>query len=112
MEGTDNSSANTYGGLHNDVYQEQTSQRGLELEVNTLADPQERLDEEWCISAIDLSAKASAPQSVLSGSEDSITSGGEEFSGCGSNNSSATSSQFNRLDSGGKTLKRYLNARV
>lgn len=112
MEGTDNSSANTYGGLPNDVYQEQISQRGLELEVNTFADPQERLDEEWCMSAIDSSAKAPAPQSLLSGSEDSITSGGEEFSGYGSNNSSATSSQFNRFNSGSKILKRYLNARV
>ncbi len=105
LEDMDNSTPNMFDGLYNGVFQDQISQSRLELAVTALPNPQDWLDQKWPVSAIDLSAKGPAPKSVLSTSEESITSGGEEFSGCGSHSGSTSSGQVDNLNLGSKTLR-------
>lgn len=105
LEGMGSSNPSLYDGLYNGLFQDQISQSRLELDVATLTNPQDWLDQEWPVSAIDLSAKGLAPQSVLSTSEESITSGGEEFSGCGSNSGSTSSGHIDHPDIGSKAFR-------
>lgn len=105
MEATDISPPNMYGGLDYGVFQDQISQSRLELDVSNLSDAQSWLDQDWPASASNFSAKGPTPQSVLSGSEDSITSSCEEFSGCGSSNGSASSVSADHFDVSSKTFK-------
>ncbi len=90
----DSSKPRVYDGLLNGVLQGQISQSRLELDVSALTDSHDWHDQEWPVSAIDLSTKGLAPQSALSTSQESMTSGGEEFSGCGSNHGSISSSSL------------------
>lgn len=105
LGGLDDSKVNPYDGLYNGVFQDQIAQARLDLDVSTLNNPQDWLDQEWPVSAIDLSTKGLAPQSILSASEESITSGGDEFSGCGSYNDSTSCGQVDHLNIGSKTFK-------
>jgi hypothetical protein len=103
QEGMDTLTPNMFDGLYNGL-QDQISQSCLDLDVSTLTNPQDWLNQEWPVSAIDLSAKGPVPQSLLSASGESITSGGEEFSGCGSNDGSTSSALMDHHDTGGKTF--------
>ncbi|ERF76908.1 hypothetical protein EPUS_02619 [Endocarpon pusillum Z07020] len=73
--------------------------------VSTLTNPHDWLDQEWPVGAIDLPTKGLASQSVLSTSQESMTSGGEDFSGCGSNDGSSSPEQTDVLDVGRRSLK-------
>jgi hypothetical protein len=105
LDNMDSSNSNMYDGLFNGLFQDQISQSRLQLDVTTLNNPQDWLDQEWPVSAIDMSGKGPAPQSVLSASEGSITSGSETFSGCGSHQGSTSSGQVDPLDTGSKSFK-------
>jgi hypothetical protein len=105
LEGMDSSDTKLYDGLYNGFCQDQITQSRLDLDLTSLANPQDWLDQEWPVRAIDLSGKGPTPQSVLSASGDSITSAGEEFSGCGSNNGSTSSAQADRSDTGSKIFR-------
>jgi hypothetical protein len=97
--------SSVYDGLCNDLFEDEISHYQVGTDVPTLANSQEWLDQEWPMSALDLSSKGPVPQSVLSASEDSITSGGDTFSGCGSNNGSTSSGQIDYSDTGNKTFR-------
>ena len=103
--GMDSSNSHVYDGLLNGVLQDQISQSRLELDVSALRNPYNWLDQEWPVSAIDLPTKGLASQSVWSTSQESMTSGGEEFSGFGSNDDSSSSRQIDLLDVGRRNLK-------
>jgi hypothetical protein len=105
FEGMDILSPIMYDGPYNSVLQDQISQSRLDLDVASLSNPPDWLDHEWLVSAIDLPTKGAAAQSVLSASEESITSGGDEFSGCGSNHGSSFSSQAEHHDIGSVTFR-------
>jgi hypothetical protein len=101
----DISSPNMYDGLYSSLLQDQISQSRLELDVASLSKPPDWLDQQWLVSAIDLPTKGAAAQSVLSASEESLTSGGDEFSGCASNNGSASCGQLDHYDIGSMTFR-------
>jgi hypothetical protein len=105
LEGMDISDTKIYDGLYNGFCQDQITQSRLDLDLSSLSNPQDWLDQEWPVRAVDPSAKGPTPQSVLSASGDSITSAGEEFSGCGSNNGSTSSAQADRSDIGSKIFR-------
>jgi hypothetical protein len=94
-----------YDGPYNSLLQDQISQSRLELDVASLSNPPGWLDHEWQVSNIDLPTKGAAAQSVLSASEESITSGGDEFSACDSNNDSSFSGQVEHRDIGSVTFR-------
>ena len=105
FEGMDIPSPIMYDGPYNSLLQDQISQSRLDLDVASLSNPPDWLDHEWLVGAIDLPTKAPAAQSVLSASEESITSGGDEFSGCGSINGSSFSGQAEHYDIGSVSFR-------
>jgi hypothetical protein len=104
LEDTDSPNPDMCDGLYNGLFQDQISQSRLDLDVNTLTNPLDWLDQEWRVSGTDTAVKGPTRSSVLSASEGSITSIGEEFSGCGSHKGSTSSGQTDYLDVKTKTF--------
>ena len=104
LEDMDSLNPDMCGGLYNGVLQNQISQSRLDLDVTALTNPQGWLDQEWPVSALDTPAKAPVPGSLLSTSEGSIKSVGEDFNGCYSHKGSTSSAHTDHFDVGGETF--------
>lgn len=85
-------------GWYKAVLQNQISQSRLDLDVSALTNPQNWLEKEWPVRALDMPARAHVPASRLSTSEGSIKSIGEDFTVSYGRNGSTSSAHTDHAD--------------
>lgn len=103
-EGMENSCSTKYVDLYRGL-QDQILQSGLELDVKALRGHHDWAGSNWPMDAVDLYARSCGPLGILDISKGSPSSGGDEFSGAGSNNGSISSGLVDHTDTGGNTFK-------